>query len=57
MSELSKSTRADLCVAVAGLGPIGTKVAEALDRGIDGLVLVAVSAQKPGESTEAGFPD
>ena len=47
MSELLKSTRSDLRVAVAGLGPIGTKVAEALDRGIDGLVLVAVSAQNP----------
>ena len=47
MAELLKSARADLCVAVAGLGPIGTKVAEALDRGIDGLVLVAVSAQNP----------
>jgi aspartate dehydrogenase len=34
-------------VAIAGLGPIGTKVAEALDRGIDGLVLTAVSAQNP----------
>jgi len=49
MSELLKSTRADLRVAVAGLGPIGTKVAEALDRGIDGLALVAVSAQNPGK--------
>ena len=34
-------------VAIAGLGPIGRKVAEALDRGIDGLVLAAVSAQHP----------
>jgi aspartate dehydrogenase len=34
-------------VAIAGLGPIGKKVAEALDRGIDGLVLTAVSAQNP----------
>src|SRR5712691_5096224 len=47
MAEVLKSSRADLRVAVAGLGPIGTKVAEALDRGIDGLVLVAVSAQNP----------
>ena len=31
-------------VAVAGLGPVGFKVAAALDRGIDGLVLAAVSA-------------
>ena len=47
MAEVLKSSRTDLRVAVAGLGPIGTKVAEALDRGIDGLVLVAVSAQNP----------
>src|SRR3977135_741974 len=47
MAEVLKSSRADLRVAVAGLGPIGTKVAEALDLGIDGLVLVAVSAQNP----------
>ena len=31
-------------VAIAGLGPIGSRVATALDRGIDGLELVAVSA-------------
>jgi aspartate dehydrogenase len=36
-----------LRVAIAGLGPIGKKVAEALDQGIDGLVLAAVSAQNP----------
>jgi aspartate dehydrogenase len=47
MSNLSKSPGASLRVAVAGLGPIGTKVAEALDRGIDGLVLTAVSVQNP----------
>jgi aspartate dehydrogenase len=29
------------------LGPIGTRVVEALDEGIDGLVLAAVSAQNP----------
>ena len=34
-------------VAVVGLGAIGTKVAEALDRGIEGLTLAAVSAQNP----------
>src|SRR3954464_12557633 len=32
-------------VAVVGLGPIGRKVVEALDQGIDGLVLAAVSVQ------------
>jgi aspartate dehydrogenase len=37
----------ELRVAVVGLGPIGTKVVEALDQGIDGLVLVAVSVQNP----------
>ena len=34
-------------VAVVGLGAIGTKVVEALDRGIEGLTLSAVSAQNP----------
>jgi aspartate dehydrogenase len=47
MSNLSKSPGANLRVAIAGLGPIGTKVAEALDRGIDGLMLAAVSVQNP----------
>jgi aspartate dehydrogenase len=47
MTNPAKSTRTDLRVAIVGLGPIGTKVAEALDRGIDGLVLAAVSAQSP----------
>ena len=47
MAYLLKSSRTDLRVAIAGLGPIGKRVAEALDRGIDGLALVAVSAQNP----------
>jgi aspartate dehydrogenase len=47
MSNVSKGPGASLRVAVAGLGPIGTKVAQALDRGIDGLVLTAVSVQNP----------
>jgi aspartate dehydrogenase len=34
-------------VAVAGLGAIGIKIVEALDQGIDGLVLAAVSVQNP----------
>lgn len=34
-------------VAVVGLGPIGQKVVEALDRGIDGLTLAAVAVQNP----------
>jgi aspartate dehydrogenase len=45
MADSLKSPRIDLRVAVAGLGPIGTKVVEALDEGIDGLVLAAVSVQ------------
>jgi aspartate dehydrogenase len=32
-------------VAIAGLGPIGSRVAKALDRGIEGLELAAVSAE------------
>jgi len=32
-------------VAIAGLGPIGSRLAKALDEGIDGLELAAVSAQ------------
>jgi aspartate dehydrogenase len=34
-------------VAVVGLGSIGTKVVEALDNGIDGLELTAISIQNP----------
>jgi aspartate dehydrogenase len=47
MANLSKSSGAKLRVAIAGLGPIGRTAAEALDRGIDGLTLAAVSAQHP----------
>ena len=47
MSNVAKGPGASLRVAIAGLGPIGTKVAEALDQGIDGLVLTAVSVQNP----------
>jgi aspartate dehydrogenase len=32
-------------IAIAGLGPIGSRLAKALDQGIDGLELAAVSAQ------------
>jgi aspartate dehydrogenase len=41
----TKNPPAKMRVAVAGLGAIGSKVVEALDRGIDGLVLTAVSVQ------------
>ena len=37
----------DLRIAVAGLEAIGARVVEALGRGIDGLVLIAVSVQNP----------
>jgi aspartate dehydrogenase len=47
MQPDSNSARTDLRVAIAGLGPVGKRVAEALDRGVDGLVLAAVSAQNP----------
>jgi aspartate dehydrogenase len=47
MANSSKNSRAPARVAIAGLGPIGRRVAEALDRGIDGLALAAVSAQNP----------
>jgi aspartate dehydrogenase len=47
MANGLKSPRPDLRVAVAGLGAIGTKVAKALDQGIDGMVLAAVAAKDP----------
>jgi aspartate dehydrogenase len=40
-----ESSRSKARVAVAGLGAIGASVVRALDRGIEGLVLTAVSAQ------------
>jgi aspartate dehydrogenase len=47
MANTSKSSRAEVRVAVAGLGPIGRRVVEALDKGMNGLVLTAVSVQSP----------
>jgi aspartate dehydrogenase len=52
MSDLLKSPRTDLRVAVAGLGPIGMRVVEELDRGIDGLKLTAVAVQNPHKHRE-----
>jgi aspartate dehydrogenase len=49
MANSSKSRPADLRVAVVGLGAIGIRVVEALDDGIDGLVLAAVSVQNPAK--------
>jgi aspartate dehydrogenase len=42
--DVARRPKAALRVAVAGLGAIGLKLAEALDRGIPGCVLAAVSA-------------
>jgi aspartate dehydrogenase len=47
MANASKSSRSEVRVAVAGLGPIGKRVVEALDKGMNGLVLTAVSVQSP----------
>jgi len=42
-----QNARSDLRIAVVGLGPIGIRVVQALDRGIDGMMLAAVSVQNP----------
>jgi len=47
MANLTKSSETPLRVAIAGLGPIGKGAAEALDQGIEGLSLTAVSVQNP----------
>lgn len=47
MANLSERSPVDLRVAIVGLGAIGIRVVEALDRGIEGLVLAAVSVQNP----------
>jgi aspartate dehydrogenase len=49
MANLSSRSANTLRVAVAGLGAIGKKIAEALDDGIDGMALAAVSAQHPAK--------
>jgi aspartate dehydrogenase len=49
MADSAANKRHDQRVAVVGLGPIGRKVVEALDKGIDGLVLAAVSVQDPAK--------
>jgi aspartate dehydrogenase len=48
----TKRKSPDLRVAVVGLGAIGGKVVEALDRGINGLALAAVSVQSPAKHAE-----
>src|SRR5215212_4242915 len=47
MEHPDKSLRPSVRIAVAGLGAIGARVVEELDRGIDGLLLTAVSVQNP----------
>jgi aspartate dehydrogenase len=49
MADSSGNVRGNQRVAVVGLGPIGRKVVEALDQGMPGLVLVAVSVQDPAK--------
>jgi aspartate dehydrogenase len=49
MADSAANGRDNQRVAVVGLGPIGRKVVEALDKGIDGLVLAAVSVQDPAK--------
>jgi len=44
-----QGSRGKLRVAVAGLGAIGADVVKALDRGIEGLTLTAVSAHDPAK--------
>jgi aspartate dehydrogenase len=50
--DAARGSRPALRVAVAGLGAIGLKVAEALDRGIPGCVLAAVSANDRSKAAE-----
>ena len=45
------AANAPIRIAIAGLGAIGLKIAEALDRGIPGCVLAAVSANDRGKAT------
>jgi aspartate dehydrogenase len=52
MERTSEDGRPASRVAIVGLGPIGVKVAEALDQGIDGMVLVAVAVNHPEKHAE-----
>jgi aspartate dehydrogenase len=49
---VARSQQTALRVAVAGLGAIGLKVAQALDKGIPGCVLTAVSANDRSKAAE-----
>jgi aspartate dehydrogenase len=47
MTDMNGKPQGSLRVAIAGLGAIGKGAAEALDKGIEGLALAAVSVQNP----------
>lgn len=49
---MTAGTRNELRVAIGGFGAIGRVVAEGIDRGIEGLRLVAVSARDPRAAAE-----
>ena len=49
MATPAMIVEAEMRVAVVGLGAIGRRVVEALDRGLDGLVLAAVWFRSPGK--------
>ena len=50
--DTARNPKAALRIAIAGLGAIGLKLAEELDRGIPGCVLAAVSANDRGKAAE-----
>src|SRR5664279_3767355 len=50
--DTAQHTRPPLRVAIAGLGAVGLKLAEALDEGIPGCVLAAVSANDLGKAAK-----
>jgi aspartate dehydrogenase len=52
LQEIVRGPKPALRIAVAGLGAIGLKLAEALDRGIPGCVLAAVSASDRARAAE-----
>jgi aspartate dehydrogenase len=52
LQPVARAPKPALRVAVAGLGAIGLKLAETLDRGIPGCVLAAVSANDRGKAAK-----
>jgi len=49
MTDGRASKPGDLRVAIAGLGSIGTKIAAAIDQGVEGLTLSAVAVRDPAK--------